>query len=1432
MKTKIISFILALSAFMGVFPSVGYAGADDGYTKETYIKQDFENGKVGFNLQNSVVNKITNTASLEESGGNTYLLLKKNIKDGDCYADFYIGKTKRNIVIEFDMKVNSIGIDAMPLYIRDTSSSADGSAKNDWLLHLNQSGLLKSKNGSYQMTPFNWVHVVLYMNLDEKKYTVTVNNNIIDENSVYSPLDIYSPDLLRIYAGSGTGTLCVDNLYVYGGSVKRDIKNETPTGRRKSLAKTDAYSKMLLKDKTAINTKSKKIFSDGRKTASSAVYEENGEAYVTVSDLEKLLGSSVAESSDSFTIGDITAYKDSYTVGQNGASISCDYPVKSIDGVYMLPLMQTAKLLGKYATTDDRGLYVVSDSDITLSEADIKEISCYMFFERETADDLKSLLTKNPQKHPSVMMDADGFAGLSERIKTDSSLARWHNARINAATRLLDEPLPTYQKEGVRIMNVANSIQIRIMNLAYAYNMTKDERYAIRAWEITEAALAFPDWNADAHFLDTGILVFGIGVCYDWLYDWLGEERRERIYQKTKEFAFSKAYGAYYGTDEVMKNHFFVNGKTNWTGVCNGGIGVAAMAMIEEDEAYLLDLISAAQRSFEYVVYETGPDGAWHEGVGYWDFFLTYFARFMKSYDNVFGGKSNFKAFKGMESFGYFGSVMSSPEGNNNFHDSSLEHYVPHAMLYLADIYSDNALATEWLRQSTAHSVQADIDTICYYKPFAGKDTDIKTVYYRGIEAVSVKENPKDENGMFFSTHGGGAKESHDHYDAGTFVYDILGERWILDLGKTDYDLQDVLGKENMYRVRSEGHNTLTVNPSKAAGQNKNGYSKLERFEYNDSSAVGVLDLTLMYSDLKSAKRGFYVGDNRRAVTVRDEFEIKSPGTVYSFLHTDASITKVSDTEYTLKKDNKKVNIVISCDAPFESYIAEPICMDSSLQSSYQDANPGVKKIAVKMTASGKTALTVKISPDGEGIDKAPSDTSIADMKIEKTVNTFAEGNISGYGGRDIEDKSLFAEKLVVDSTLSRSEDGINAWMSFYAAFNENGFIDLIGKKNNSSKEEVIVRAVEEESGSLRIAGKTVTESGFKFMPDKWYKVDILVKTAGNNTISVWLDNKAMAQNVEFSDGETVEEITAVSMENAYIDDYIAKEADSVTIPSLTFTSTDNNYKKYMMSDYGYYAYCNETSDIGTLYLSKLGKKNIKDAVIKTADSPFCEKYLVMTDSEYKKLYMPVYDIGEGIYSGSEMQKTLAENPLLSGPVTFKMKLNAKNSTKINLMLDKTECNMLTFGTSKVTTVGGKSAAYKQNEPLTVHITVYPKRKTADIYINSQLVANIVTVSSAAFSSVTGYTVTGTDAVKTEVYSGGYKCGLRTEDEDNKLYVKSAFCRDVDIIAAGYEGNVLKEAKVHSVKTGRNAVTADGVSDGTDKKFMLWDSIDGMKPIE
>ena len=72
---------------------------------------------------------------------------------------------------------------------------------------------------------------------------------------------------------------------------------------------------------------------------------------------------------------------------------------------------------------------------------------------------------------------------------------------------------------------------------------------------------------------------------------------------------------------------------------------------------------------------------------------------------------------------------------------------------------------------------------------------------------------------FFVGFKGGDNKVNHSHLDLGTFVLDALGQAWALDLGSDDYNLPGYFGKQrwNYYRLRTEGHNTLTIE-----GENQN----------------------------------------------------------------------------------------------------------------------------------------------------------------------------------------------------------------------------------------------------------------------------------------------------------------------------------------------------------------------------------------------------------------------------------------------------------------------------------------------------------------------------------------------------------------------------------------------------------------------------------
>ena len=69
------------------------------------------------------------------------------------------------------------------------------------------------------------------------------------------------------------------------------------------------------------------------------------------------------------------------------------------------------------------------------------------------------------------------------------------------------------------------------MCLVLAYHLTGNERYIARAWKYAENMCLLEDFNPEITFLDVGELCFQVGLCYDWLYNWMDEYERLYIRQ-------------------------------------------------------------------------------------------------------------------------------------------------------------------------------------------------------------------------------------------------------------------------------------------------------------------------------------------------------------------------------------------------------------------------------------------------------------------------------------------------------------------------------------------------------------------------------------------------------------------------------------------------------------------------------------------------------------------------------------------------------------------------------------------------------------------------------------------------------------------------------------------------------------------------------------
>src|SRR5690606_6419437 len=132
--------------------------------------------------------------------------------------------------------------------------------------------------------------------------------------------------------------------------------------------------------------------------------------------------------------------------------------------------------------------------------------------------------------------------------------------------------------------------------------------------------------------------------------------------------------------------------------------------------------------------------------------------------------------------------------------------------------------------------------------------------------------------------------------DLGTFVFDADGQRWAMDLGGDNYNLPNYWNKEKrlyIYRIRTEGQNTLVINGENQALRAK---SQVSKHGGDASSAFAVVDLDQAYEKLASqAKRGVRLDGNRRHLIVQDELESSGPLEIRWAMHTQAQVDVAPD---------------------------------------------------------------------------------------------------------------------------------------------------------------------------------------------------------------------------------------------------------------------------------------------------------------------------------------------------------------------------------------------------------------------------------------------------------------------------------------------------------------------------------------------------------
>lgn len=579
----------------------------------------------------------------------------------------------------------------------------------------------------------------------------------------------------------------------------------------------------------------------------------------------------------------------------------------------------------------------------------------------------EELLASLRPEHPRLLLTARGLLGLRERVEAEPLLRRWRTDLEEQAARIVRQRPSEYEiPDGKRLLNVSRRVLGRTYTLALLCRLNGQRTYLERLWQELEAAAAFKDWNP-SHFLDTAEMTHAFAVGYDWLYQDWSEAQRATLRAAMVEKGLKPALNIY------EQDGWWARARHNWNQVCNGGIGMGALALAEVEPALAGRILHAGLESIQLAMAEYGPDGAWAEGPGYWNYATSYNVVILAALQTALGTDFNLSSIPGFAECGLFPIHATGPSGRTfNYADGGDGAIRSPSLFWLARKFDRPAYAAYQRRVASPHPLD-----LVWGTPFAGSSPQAELAldkYFREAEVVCFRGSWEDANAWFAAFKAGDNKANHSHLDLGTFVLDALGHRWAVDLGADDYNLPGYFGRERWtyYRLRAEGHNTLVLNPSADPDQDPRAAGKILKFESNPVRAYAVADLTRAYArHAERVQRG--VRREGATVLVQDEIEAGQPAEVWWFMHTPAQVS-LSDDQHSaiLTQGQAKLwaSLLSPSGARFTVLEAKPL--PSSPNPENQRANERVRKLAVHLPGMKNLRLVVAFAP-AEGESPGPA---------------------------------------------------------------------------------------------------------------------------------------------------------------------------------------------------------------------------------------------------------------------------------------------------------------------------------------------------------------------------------------------------------------------------------------------------------------------------
>lgn len=529
--------------------------------------------------------------------------------------------------------------------------------------------------------------------------------------------------------------------------------------------------------------------------------------------------------------------------------------------------------------------------------------------------------------HPRLLLPKGAEKKLLKQINRDAVWKEIHTATLGEADRIITLPVSERIKTGMRLLAVSRENLRRIFILSYAYRMTGQEKYLVRAEQEMLKAASFSDWNP-SHFLDVGEMTMALGVGYDWLYPALSEASRRTIREAIVEKGFKPSYDTAY--------NWFVDAEHNWNQVCNGGLAFGAIAVAESEPEWAQKIIDRAIDKVRLPMRHYAPDGAYPEGPGYWGYGTLFNVLLIGGLESTFGTDYGLSQMPGFMQTGTYEMQMVSPLIKHfNYMDNSYKPESSSAPFWFYSKTQDPSVLCQQvsiLQRDTAKKYLKDrvLPAMLIWGAGAPMEKAVapqETFWAgRGNTPVCVMRSGwGDPNARFVGVKLGSPSINHGHMDVGSFVFEADGVRWAIDLGSEDYNTTETRGVDlwnmaqqsqrwDVFRYNNRSHNTLTFNDKL---QRVNGSAQIIESDSATARRFVKTDLTPVYAgQVDKVERTISLVDNDYLL-IEDEITAGKNYTRMRWtLMTRATPKILSDNTVMLEQDGKRCLLKIESETP------------------------------------------------------------------------------------------------------------------------------------------------------------------------------------------------------------------------------------------------------------------------------------------------------------------------------------------------------------------------------------------------------------------------------------------------------------------------------------------------------------------------------------